>query len=103
MLHGRIATLRHESRCLKDNHLGDPHVREILVYLPPGYDEGGPYPTITLLPGFAANHRSMLGYKPFEPNTAERFDRIAMELGPVGRDTVRFIDRLVDALRQVRA
>lgn len=74
MLHGRIVSLRHESRCLKDNPLGDPHVREVLVYLPPGYDQGGPYPTITLLPGFAANHRSMLGYKPFEPNTAERFD-----------------------------
>src|SRR6056297_1377740 len=65
MLHGRIATLRHESRVLKDNPLGDPHVREVLVYLPPDYEQGGPYPTITLLPGFAANHRSMLGYKPF--------------------------------------
>jgi enterochelin esterase-like enzyme len=74
MLHGRIATLRHESRVLKDNPLGDPHVREVLVYLPPDYEQGGPYPTITLLPGFAANHRSMLGYKPFQPNTAERFD-----------------------------
>ena len=74
MLHGRIVALRHESRCLKDNPLGDPHEREVLVYLPPGYEEGKRFPTITLLPGFAANHRSMLGYKPFEPNTAERFD-----------------------------
>ena len=78
MLHGRIVSFRHESRVLKGNPLGDPHVRELLVYLPPEYDSddrGARYPTVTLLPGFYGNHRSMIGYKPFEPNTLERFDR----------------------------
>ncbi len=85
MLHGRLITLKHESRCLDGNPLGDPTTREVLAYLPPGYGEkGARFPTVTLLPGFAANHRSMLGYKPFEPNTAERFDRqiVAGESAP---------------------
>ncbi|HJL50142.1 MAG TPA: alpha/beta hydrolase-fold protein, partial [Polyangiaceae bacterium LLY-WYZ-15_(1-7)] len=75
MLHGRIVESRLESAVLKDNPLGDPHVRDVLVYLPPGYDEGDArYPTVTMLPGFAATHRSVLGFSPWKPNTVERFD-----------------------------
>ncbi|MBX3248191.1 MAG: alpha/beta hydrolase [Myxococcales bacterium] len=63
------------SRCLKGNALGDPHVRDVLVYLPPGYDDDDRrYPTLTMLPGFAANHRSIVQWSPWKPNTIERFD-----------------------------
>ncbi len=74
MLKGRVESTRLDSRVLKGNRLGDPYVREVLVYLPPTHDEGGRYPTIMILPGFAANHRSVLGYSPWQPNTIERFD-----------------------------
>lgn len=75
MLRGKVIALRHESTLLKDNALRDPHVREVLCYLPPGYEESDArYPVVMLLPGFAANHRSMLGYSLWKPNTVEIFD-----------------------------
>lgn len=71
---GRIVSLPHESKCLAGNPLSDPTTREVLAYLPPGYDEGPRLPTVMLLPGFAATHRSMLGFDPWKPNTAELFE-----------------------------
>jgi enterochelin esterase family protein len=47
----------------------------MLVYLPPGYDEAGPrLPVVLVLPGFASNHRSIVGFDPWKPNTVEAFD-----------------------------
>ena len=37
---GRVLTMEHTSRILKDNALGDPHVRQLDVWLPPQYDQG---------------------------------------------------------------
>ena len=36
---GTTVVLQHESRILADNPLGDPHVRRLAAWLPPGYDE----------------------------------------------------------------
>lgn len=33
---GTLVVLEHESSILKDNPLGDPHVRKLGVWLPPG-------------------------------------------------------------------
>ena len=55
---GRIVTLEHESRVLKDNRLGDPHVREFPVWLPPQYDTapaGRRFPVLFDLVGFAVS------------------------------------------------
>ncbi|MBC7172031.1 MAG: enterochelin esterase, partial [Polyangiaceae bacterium] len=58
-MHGRIVESRLESRVLRDNRLGDAHVRDVLVYLPPGYEDASTrYKVVLVLPGFAANHRS---------------------------------------------
>jgi enterochelin esterase family protein len=74
-VHGRVVESRLESRVLRGNRLGDPHVRDLLVYLPPGYDPAGPrLPSVLVLPGFAANHRSIVGFDPWKPNTVEAFD-----------------------------
>jgi enterochelin esterase-like enzyme len=74
-MQGRIETLRFESRCLQGNPLGDPHVRDVHVYLPPEYDhERQRYPAVMLLPGFTSTHRSLLAFRPWEPNPVERFD-----------------------------
>lgn len=76
MLRGRVVRSVLESVCLKGNPLGDPHVREVLVYLPPDYDESERrYPQVMLLPGFAATHQSMLGWSAWKPNTIERFEQ----------------------------
>ena len=50
-LRGRVEMVRHESDVLKGNPLGDPHVRDVAVYLPPsGSTEGKPL--LLLLPGY---------------------------------------------------
>ena len=36
---GRFDEHTFESDVLKDNRLGDPHVRPLWVYVPPGYDD----------------------------------------------------------------
>jgi enterochelin esterase family protein len=47
----------------------------VLVYLPPGYDPAGPrLPVVLVLPGFGSNHRSVVGFDPWKPNTVEAFD-----------------------------
>ena len=35
---GEVVRTSHESRCLRDNPLGDPYMRDLYVYLPPEYD-----------------------------------------------------------------
>ncbi|MCB9612220.1 MAG: hypothetical protein H6722_07190 [Sandaracinus sp.] len=74
-LHGRLVESRLPGRCLEGNALGDPAERDVLVYLPPGHDEGTRrYPTVMLLPGFAATHRSMVAWSPWKRSTVEVFD-----------------------------
>lgn len=73
-MHGRIERSKLTSRLLEGNPLGDPAEREVWVYLPPGYDQGGHYPTIMMLPGFAGTHRSIFGFDPWKKNPVEAFD-----------------------------
>lgn len=51
---GNVVYLQHESSVLKDNPLGDPHIRRFPVYTPPGYDAQAAtrYPVIFGIPGF---------------------------------------------------
>ncbi len=79
VLAGRLERLEFESACLKGNGLGDPVRRELFVYVPPGYDDGGRFPVVMVLPGFGSTHRSVFGYSAFKPNTVERFDRLVRE------------------------
>ncbi len=79
-MHGRIVETRIESRLLRGNPLGDPHVRDLLAYLPPGYDEGSArYPVVIVLPGFASNHRSIVGYDAWKPNAVELYDALVAD------------------------
>jgi hypothetical protein len=52
-LAGRFEEHAFESEVLKGNALGDPHVRPLWVYLPPGYDEDEErrYPSIYVIQG----------------------------------------------------
>lgn len=75
--HGSVQNLRHDSDILRDNPLGDPCVRDLYVYLPPGYDVGDArYPVVYCLSGFTGRGKMLLNDSAFTPNLAERMDRL---------------------------
>jgi len=87
---GQVVTLEHDSRVLADNPLGDPHLRKLMVWLPPGYDSkrGGPgkrFPVLYDLAGFTGSGLAHLNWQPFSENVAERAARLVREkrMGPV--------------------
>ena len=56
---GTLVVLELHSRILKGNPLGDPHVRRLGVWLPPGYDHSArPAPAQAALRIAAARARS---------------------------------------------
>lgn len=74
---GTVARLRHESAVLKNNPLGDKFVRDLYVYLPPGYDESErKFPVVYCLTGFGGRGKSLLNNNLFAPNLAERMDKL---------------------------
>ena len=76
---GTVVTLQHCSEILKNNPLGDAHIRDVIVYLPPDYDENQSYPTVYALAGFTGRGRMMLNDAAFTPNFAERMDKLIAE------------------------
>src|SRR3954465_9537772 len=83
---GTVVILEHTSRILKGNPLGDPHVRKVGVWLPPGYksDSKRRYPVLYDLVGFTGSGLSHTGWKPFGDNVPERAARLIDEgkMGP---------------------
>ncbi len=85
---GTAVVLEHESRILADNPLGDPHVRNLAVWLPPGYDQGATrgrrYPVLWDLVGFTGSGLAHLNWRPFDENVPERAARLIHEkkMGP---------------------
>ncbi|HVF29987.1 MAG TPA: alpha/beta hydrolase-fold protein [Pyrinomonadaceae bacterium] len=74
---GSVVTLGHESEILKGNPLGDPHIRDLFVYLPAGYEAGDKrYPTVYCLTGFTGRGKMLLNDGAFTPNLAQRMDRL---------------------------
>jgi S-formylglutathione hydrolase FrmB len=92
---GRVVVLEHHSRVLEGNPLGDPHVRRVPVWLPPGYDEGSVrgrsagrgrrYPVLFDLVGFTGSGPAHLNWRPFDENVPERAARLVADkrMGPV--------------------
>src|SRR3954468_3837891 len=74
---GTVQTLRYTSKVLARNPLGDPTTRDVIVYLPPGYDGSDErYPSVYCLTGFTGRGRMLLNDNAFTPNLAERMDRL---------------------------
>jgi len=86
---GQVVVLEHVSRVLADNPLGDPHVRRLPVWLPPGYAarvaRGKRMPVLFDLVGYTGAGASHVNWRPFDENVAERADRLVHEkrMGPV--------------------
>ncbi len=77
---GSIVRLRYESELLKGNPLGDPYIRDLFVYLPPGYSRSAErYPTVYCLTGFTGRGGMLLNDNAFTPNLAERMDKLIRE------------------------
>ncbi|HXF66060.1 MAG TPA: alpha/beta hydrolase-fold protein [Burkholderiales bacterium] len=84
---GTLVVLEHDSKILRDNPLGDPHVRKLAVWLPPQYDGSGHrrFPVLYDLVGFTGSGLAHLNWKPFGDNVPERAARLVHEgrMGPV--------------------
>jgi len=87
---GTLVTLEYTSRVLRDNRLGDPHVRKLGVWLPPQYDEGASrgrgrrFPVLYDLVGFTGSGLAHTGWRPFGFNVPDRVTRLIEErkMGP---------------------
>ncbi len=77
-LRGRIEIAALESAALRGNPLGDPSAREVLVYLPPSYDErpARRYPLVMILAPYAATNHSMAQWRLWEPSTFELYESL---------------------------
>jgi enterochelin esterase family protein len=71
---GRVEARVVESEALRGNPLGDPHDRELLVYVPPGA-EGRRLPVIWVLCGFTGKPRKYLEAHPWKEGIVKRYDR----------------------------
>ena len=84
---GTLVVLEHTSKVLRDNPLGDPHVRKVAVWLPPQYDEGQGkrrFPVLYDLVGFTGSGLSHANWKAFSENLPERAARLVhdQKMGP---------------------
>ena len=84
---GTLVVLEHTSQILKDNPLGDPHVRKLAVWLPPQYDGfrgRRRFPVLYDLVGFTGSGLAHANWKPFGDNVPERAARLIHEqkMGP---------------------
>lgn len=71
--HGRVELRVVASAVLAENPLGDPHVRELPVYVPPGTH--AELPLLLCLTGFTGRPQSALDTHPWHPGFVWRFDR----------------------------
>ena len=85
---GKVVTLEHRSRVLRNNALGDPHIRPLDVWLPPGYEKavqrGERFPVLFDLVGYTGTGKSHTNWINFSENVPERAARLIHEgkMGP---------------------
>ena len=73
---GRVIVEQVTSDVLRGNAAGDPHVRDVPVYLPPSYDRDPSrrYPVVLVLSGFTGRGRMQLNDNPWSPSLPDRMD-----------------------------
>lgn len=82
-LRGRLETPLIRSATLRGNVLSDPTEREVLVYLPPSYDEtlrplagARRFPLVMILPAFGAAHRTLASFRLWDKNVFEIYESL---------------------------
>ncbi|HEY7108147.1 MAG TPA: alpha/beta hydrolase-fold protein [Nitrososphaeraceae archaeon] len=90
---GTISIHQFRSRILKGNPLGDSHIRDVVIYLPPSYKASNSkgYVTIFYLPGYGSRARSILNIDPFSESIHDRMNRLISK-GRVGEMILVHID-----------
>lgn len=80
-----VVVLRHESKALLGNPLGDPHVRELHLVVPDDLEPGTPVPCVWYLAGHASVGRAMLSHDPWQEGIVERLARLRQDgrIGPM--------------------
>jgi hypothetical protein len=75
---GRVDEVEIESEVLRGNPLGDPAVRPLWVYLPPGYDDEPDrrYATVFVIQGLTGQLDMWRNREAFRPNYLELADRM---------------------------
>lgn len=78
MIEGRIDHFRIESQALRSNRLGDPHIRDVYVYLPPGYDADPArrYPAILMLASHGNTAQGLLSWRPWGESLEQQTERL---------------------------
>src|SRR5687768_9137549 len=76
-----IVVHRVGSRVLEGNALGDPVARDLVVYLPPGFRDGGSqrYPTLLALTGYTGTGAMLFNVDPLGEDLARKMDRLIGE------------------------
>ena len=72
---GRVELPVLESEVLRGNPLGDPHVREVPVYVPPGHGGDERLPVVFLLSGFTGRGHSLLESHPWKGGFVRQWDQ----------------------------
>ena len=76
----RVVPVQFASAALRGNPLGDPHVRTVPVYLPPGYDDPAQakrrYPSAYVLTGFTGRGTMLLNDNGWTEPLHKRLDRL---------------------------
>jgi hypothetical protein len=75
---GRVEELEIDSRALRGNPLGDPHIRPLWVYVPPEYDDQPDrrYPTVYVIQGFTGQVDMWRNREPFRISFPEATDEL---------------------------
>ncbi|MCZ6709530.1 MAG: alpha/beta hydrolase-fold protein, partial [Gammaproteobacteria bacterium] len=86
-LEGQLVMLEHTSKVLADNPLGDPHVRQLPVWLPPQYLAARGrrrFPVLFDLVGYTGSGFSHVAWRSFDESIPEQVARLIAErkMGP---------------------
>jgi S-formylglutathione hydrolase FrmB len=73
-LAGTLDRLTVQSEVLADNPLGDPALRPLYVYHPPGVTPAQPVPAVYVIQGYTGQLDAWLSRSAFEPTFPERLD-----------------------------
>jgi S-formylglutathione hydrolase FrmB len=72
---GRVELPVIDSVVLRGNPLGDPHVREVPVYVPPDHTPGERLPVVFLLAGFTGRGHALLESHPWKGGFVRAWDK----------------------------
>jgi enterochelin esterase family protein len=73
----QVITIKHKSKVLRSNPLKDPHIRDLLIYLPPSYPKTRKrFPVVYLIPGYTGFGKMNMNISAYSENIQERLDRL---------------------------